>query len=808
MASNIDPTGAGSGIRIRVITDEILEIWRDAKGNAAYRFQERPTGDKHSIHTIICHHSAGQPADTNPKNTAFPDVPQSLHNATRRKANSSNKVHDYDYEIGFVRETAGGRNVVYRCLEPEIFGRQTGGQNTSSVGVSMLFTARGLHSPIGYLTNSGSPSSNEDAANPRLGQPSVFQLACLSDLLDYLQEEYDVADTHVQGHFLHRKEACPGYDIERFLVARQDRNRRFCYPVKIGGATTVPLLDHTAVGPDPQAAAYMHNATLNGGASMGGTYPFGRRQLWHGGIHLFPTSFQDVHCVRDGWLLAARVKGTLTTPDPTDGSDRAFGSRCFVLVMHKDPGARIAGDARSRISFPKEACVPHMIYYSLYMHLEPHSGAGDEPAWLTDLNAKDGAAYTTLTGGEDISVFGDLALPVKTGDIIGRCGEHNPFALDHISGGGTLTRMLHFEMFSPENLVERFDPDRNIHNDWTTSDTDHDPIADIGQALPAPNAAGDNVDAALRTEITDHFGATTTPAQTDWDLTLQFDPAALNTLSKVITKHKSEWFADWGRIPSAMRRKWGVSDAEMATFRRDIVTPMQWLREINGSVSRKSQLAGKVKLVVGSSSLPRLIPSEPQFFYHPIRLLNWLNGMRREVDDDGTPPADGDLAGETTNRPWDFARPGHDCPTQPMFLGTNDRGITHDSSTKKNFIKVITGGAAGDRDLVLGPYVRKHNADGRLVGVETPLHEPWLDPGPGLPKAIVKFLSGSNRGHEYVIQSVGALSGSASNHRAITLNRGLDERVRTGDKVQIRNHYKRWSWKWRRNFDWNQDITP
>ena len=74
-------------------------------------------------------------------------------------------------------------------LKPEVFGRHTGGQNTSSVGVSMLWTARGLASAVGWLSNSGAPHSNEDAANPLLGRPSQFQLNSLNDLLDYLQEK-------------------------------------------------------------------------------------------------------------------------------------------------------------------------------------------------------------------------------------------------------------------------------------------------------------------------------------------------------------------------------------------------------------------------------------------------------------------------------------------------------------------------------------------------------------------------------------------------------------------------------------------
>jgi len=74
----------------------------------------------------------------------------------------------------------------------------------------------------------------------------------------------------------------------------------------------------------------------------------------------------------------------------------------------------------------------------------------------------------------------DHLINVKTGEVIGKVGAYDPFAarpadlkVKHPEIFDARFRcLLHFEMFSGHNLLERLDPDKHVHSFWLIDDTD------------------------------------------------------------------------------------------------------------------------------------------------------------------------------------------------------------------------------------------------------------------------------------------------------------------------------------------------
>jgi hypothetical protein len=622
---------------------DISNVW---KQQAAQR-EVKP------IRKILVHHHAGDPRDmtkksptvkTNPLGTAtvgegmplgYIDIANWDEYATRPLG--------YHYDIPYIRETSpdGTKLVVYLCSHPDRNTWHTGaGQNETGIGVSLIGFTRGLADPYGGKFNPA-PAEFKNSQ----GLPSQHQRTVLPVLIRFLQETYNIADCHVQAHFQHAKETCPGYDTERWVMDHEDRSRRrgrgFCYPVQLkSGAAGTPFLEE----PDQERARfkeYLHN-TRRG---RSGFFPFGRRHFWHNGAHLFTSPGCPVHAVRDGWIVAARFDKQVNV----DGSD--YGSANFVVIHHEDPGLYDPRDKRppdqSLVNNAWMRVITHPTYFSQYMHLRP---LDDKLAWVHALSEKDAKLYEQIqknksltacfdrkvdnTGVKNPTSVGDVvAIPVKTGEIIGYVGTHDPFAALPKKDLTVAARdifdaknqsVLHFEMFSGYNLIERFDPDTQLYKKWTAKDADANALAEIAaNKLDQIEGLKDQVP-NLRQKLDDMEQKD--PQYSDpslWSTVL--DDTLFNALTCVIVNHVSEWNADWKTVLNGWYREWGL------TKKQDVAADDTRIKK---SVEHHLKV---VQAFQSSWTMPRFswrLPAIEQrpFFYHPIRLLNWLNGMKRTLD--------------------------------------------------------------------------------------------------------------------------------------------------------------------------------
>jgi N-acetylmuramoyl-L-alanine amidase len=622
---------------------DISNVW---KQQAAQR-EVKP------IRKILVHHHAGDPRDmtkksptmrTNPLGTAttgegmplgYIDIAGWDEYATRPLG--------YHYDIPYVGETSpdGKKLVVYLLSHPDRNTWHTGaGQNETGIGVSLIGFARGLAHPYGGTFK---PAPVEFTQNQ--GLPSQNQRTVLPVLIRFLQETYNIADCHVQAHFQHGKPTCPGYDTERWVMDLEDRSRRrgegFCYPVQLTSSPTgKPFLK----APDQERArfkSYLNN-TRRGRV---GFFPFGRRHFWHNGVHLYTAPEAPVHAVRDGWVVAARCEKKVIV----DGAD--YGSANFVVIQHEDPGLFDRNEKRatdqSLANNQWINVVTHPTYFSLYMHLRP---LDDTLGWVRALKEKDPKLYDEIQKDRSITASFDrkvdnqgvkkptsvgdvVALPVKTGEIIGYVGSHDPFAAlpkrkltlaapDVFNA--TNHSVLHFEMFSGYNLIERFDPNTQQFKKWTAKDGDANALAEIAASKLDQIEGLKDQFPKLKQQLADMEKKD--PHYSDPSLwSTVIDDALFHVLSCVIVNHVSEWNADWKTVLNGWYREWGLTKKQ----------------EITADDTRIKESVEHHLKVVQAFQFPWTMPRfgwrlpaiEPRpYFYHPIRLLNWLNGMTRTLD--------------------------------------------------------------------------------------------------------------------------------------------------------------------------------
>lgn len=171
-------------------------------------------------------------------------------------------------------------------------------------------------------------------------------------------------------------------------------------PVAVSSATRAdarpaalefPLEDVREVTPEHVAALHAHTEA----EASGGWYPVGGNSFWHGGVHLLRDEGTALRSPLDGQVVAARLQGG-------DDAGGAIGSRNLVLVRHD------LGQGRA--------------FFSLYMHLAPLDGRGDELPWVgraarsvrKDLD--DGALVAPgaeVRAGEPLGWVGELTATVK-----------------------------------------------------------------------------------------------------------------------------------------------------------------------------------------------------------------------------------------------------------------------------------------------------------------------------------------------------------------------------------------------------------
>jgi len=96
-------------------------------------------------------------------------------------------------------------------------------------------------------------------------------------------------------------------------------------------------------------------------ARLGGTFPMGPNQTWHGGVHLFPpqegaTKKYPVHAMFDGEVVAAHF----------EQSPRVLGHNNFVLLKHEID----VPDRKKKVNEDGTLRTTKLRFYTLYMHLD------------------------------------------------------------------------------------------------------------------------------------------------------------------------------------------------------------------------------------------------------------------------------------------------------------------------------------------------------------------------------------------------------------------------------------------------------
>ncbi len=718
-----------------------------------------PKNALHTIRYIILHHHAGPTtptSGTNPQTKkSYQDtngVPYALHATAKGFVDNKGwPGYAYDYDVGHYPDMDGNLSVVYQTQDLDLISNHTSaGKNDQGVGISM----------IGWKRNPGEPFG----VGPLLGVPSEFQANAVQKLVQYLQDRFLVANSHIFGHFQYGKPSCPGWDMERWVIEREGRSFRCCYPVNLGPGSNSPLL--AANGRDGQFSAYMKN-TVQEGAT--GFYPYNRRRFWHNGVHLYPAGGKGspVFAVRDGWIVAARVAGgDVKITEKVQGKEveRNYGSRCFVLVRHEEPGLRTP-DKRTVRKVGKDSLLNHLHYYSLYMHLEKMEGG---VPWLDLLEKCDKATYDNLVKSDKPVVFKDIALPVRTGEVIGKVGQHNPFAMrtQGSSKATELQALLHFEIFSVDNLLEGFDPDPKLSSKWLVTDDDVNPRVEERLRLPKTITA---LTSEIRQKIKDlsEKAEEDDPRCLEPDRVPQKDPDVNAVLSAMVCRHISEWETDWKSVMDEWKKKgkennaqWRITDDQIA-HHRAMVQSFQWLKGLDASSRRALAL-----LVGGHKGSPKntelyyhqsIRKNAKLYFYHPIRFLNWLNGLEKKLKVE-----------------MDYLNSGN--PGKNPFPAR---------------VSAVSLAAKGSQALKVGPLGKQGLPEEFLNG------------------AKILFKSGSGKGKKYRIEGAKKVLGSdkkPTKSREITLERPLEDAASAGDRVEIRHYDGEYGWAWKSRFRW--DTRP
>lgn len=622
--------------QLNLIFVDVSNVWSKASREAAAKRETT------NIRKVLVHHHAGFPHDLTEKHkkqTAATGEAMPLKYVDLASDAYASITYGYHYDLPFVAETLDGKAVVYVTAPQERNVTHTGaGQNECGIGISLVGTMRSAGEHPGGLDYSKTKKEPEEYEKAR-GLPSAHQRRVMPVLVRYLQEQHGIANCHVQGHFQHSKPTCPGFDTERWLLDYEDKDRRagrgFCYPVQIESGKGVPFLQD-ASKELARAKKYM----LNTRTGLSGFYPFTRRGFWHGGVHFFPPAGSPVYAVRDGWIIAARPEKNVTV----DGKD--YGSAAFVMVQHEDPGFwPLDGKLYNTVPMfrwdkknkkwqkfnGKIAVEP--TYFSLSMHLKP---LDDSVPWVQLLKKKDPATHTVLFAAKDQThTFRDIALPVKTGEIIGYVGTHDPFAaVDKAkavqdSAVYNNTSVLHFEVCSSENLVDRLES-RAVAKKWTLKDVDENAMAEAAQGK-LKDVAGLKDHVKL---LTDRLAEVEKldPQHLDpsrFSGVLQDD--LLEPLSTLITSHASEWSADWKTVLSAWHREMGLAQggkagkaAKAADDARIAKTVKHHLAMIDAFKFGAAIKDYRNRAMSGGEKFPH--------FYHPVRFLNWMNGLTRTPD--------------------------------------------------------------------------------------------------------------------------------------------------------------------------------
>ncbi|MBN1577236.1 MAG: OmpA family protein [Chitinispirillaceae bacterium] len=175
----------------------------------------------------------------------------------------------------------------------------------------------------------------------------------------------------------------------------------------------------------------------------GGYYPLGANTTWHGGVHLRVSRGSAVCACADGEIVAAKLGETKET------ACGHYGSMNFILLRHTVSGSSLNRQFGADSNEKKFDDADRKELYSLYMHLNAESldeASGKYP-WLSGDPESGGGANAdlveSLKSGEVVKVEN---IKVQAGDALWSSGEY----------GSDPAELIHWELFSPENLLPSF----------------------------------------------------------------------------------------------------------------------------------------------------------------------------------------------------------------------------------------------------------------------------------------------------------------------------------------------------------------
>lgn len=381
----------------------------------------------------------------------------------------------------------------------------------------------------------------------------------------------------------------------------------------IGDEETLAAFHDTRSYYDPTLLDYYYAHTEV--EAREGTFPIGRQEVWHGGVHLRAREQNErVYAAASGRIVAARV-----APDPEEGP-RAQGSTRFVLVRHyvhlPDREGRVAyrtgeGEPRGEDEWIEPTCV-----HTLYMHLGPLANpAGEDasnPPWFNDYLRAGGAAP-----GE--GVFSPDQ-PVLVGDWLGSAARI-----------GSSARAVHFEVLAKDRLdlgpfadaAVTFDGDSD--GDMVCNDPKLTAFFDQAEIeLPEGRVTIQAVLAGLR-EATPTLRHAKVWRTSEWALDLDAERGRAKALEPVLLR-RHPWLA--GR-QSALEQR--------AAAAWEGWTPYMWV--------------GAFREVAPEAAALLFDDQGRCWHYHPITFLAWINEAVRVANGPEREGAAGDEGDEVEQRP-------------------------------------------------------------------------------------------------------------------------------------------------------------
>jgi hypothetical protein len=204
-----------------------------------------------------------------------------------------------------------------------------------------------------------------------------------------------------------------------------------------------------------------------------------------------------------------------------------------------------------------------------------------------------------------------------------------------------------------------------------------------------------------------------------------------------------------------------VTKKQKTAFIKAYLRQLQWRRSITPKMLEK-----EFDSEFGQDHAFSLSRTSKLVFYHPIRFLNWINGLSRVVSDAGMIPM-------ITKTPF---------PLKGIELVKN----SEDGNV-----------------LTLGPCTGATLPGNKIIKYGVPL------PVDVLVGAIIIFKSGKNAAKKagYPVLLVEETFDETSLGRKVTLALPLDHPAHTGDNVIVRQFAADYEWHWDSRFAWDTDLT-